>query len=280
MGLVADKMRADMELRGMRPRTITCYLMCCERLVAHFRRSPLELAGADVRVFLQHLIAQGASGRTSNVYRAAIRFLFIHTLGRRDQVRDLPTVRYRPRLPEVLTTEEIKLLLNAIEDPTLRAFVSVMYGAGLRLSEVCALDIADIDSARMQIHVREGKGGIERFVPLSPALLQQLRQYWRAVRPNGPALFPGRSATGRVAHRSPQRVLVAAARAAGIRKHVTPHVLRHSFATHLLESGVDLRLVQVLLGHRRIASTTMYLHVSREALARVKLPFDLLGSRL
>jgi site-specific recombinase XerD len=279
MEIVAEKMRGDLVVRGMRPRTIAAYLRCCKELVTHYGRSPIELTGADVRDFIRYLIEEmQLRPSTCNIYIAAFKFLFTHTLDRSELLRDLHGVRGTARLPEVLSTEEVRRILDAIKDPKLHALVATMYGAGLRIAELCALEVRDIDSARMQIHVRDGKGGYERYVPLSPELLRELRTYWRAVRPSGTLLFPGNSRNGQVAWRSLQRALAQAAYNAGIRKRTYPHLLRHSFATHLLESGVDLRVVQVLLGHHRIASTAVYLHVSRKMLARVKLPLDTLSS--
>jgi site-specific recombinase XerD len=263
----------------MRPRTIAEYLRCSRELALHYGKSPLELTGADLRDFIRYLIEEKQLAPSScNVYIAALKFLFVHTLGRAEQVRDLTGVRVQERLPQVLSVGEVRHLLGTIDDPKLHALVALMYGSGLRVGEACALEVRDLDSTRMQIHVRDGKGGRERYVPLSPELLKELRGYWRSVRPPGPILFPGGSRNGRMASRSLERALALAAYRAGIRKQVTPHLLRHSFATHLLEAGVDLRVVQVLLGHRRIASTTVYLHVSRKTLARVPLPLDALST--
>jgi integrase/recombinase XerD len=278
MDTIEEKLCRDLALRGMRPNTITTYARCCRRFAAHFGRSALELTIADVRAYLEHLrVGERKSPRSINVYAAAIAFLFGETLGRRAEIGRIPRLRVHAKPPVVLGAEEVEKLL-AVLSTRQRAFVMTMYGAGLRISETAALRIDDIDSARMQLHVREGKGGRERYVPLSARLLGELRAYWKEHRPKGPLLFPGRDRQGRLSRAAVSKALQAAVIRAGVSKRATPHVFRHSFATHLLELGADLRTVQVLLGHASIGSTTGYLHVSHARLARVTLPIDALGT--
>lgn len=279
MDPIEEKLRRDLALRGARPNTIETYARCCRQFAQHFGRSPLELTCADVRAYLEDLrVRRRSSPRSVNVHAAALAVLFGETLGRRAEIERIPRLRVTPKPPVVLAPSEIDKLLAALSTPRQRAFVMTLYGAGLRISEAAALHIEDIDSARMQIHVREGKGGRERYLPLSTRLLGELRAYWRRCRPKGPLLFPGRDKGGRMARGTISKALQRAAAKAGITKRTTPHVFRHSFATHLLELGADLRTVQVMLGHSSIRSTTTYLHVSHARLARVALPFDALGT--
>ena len=218
------------------------------------------------------------SPRSINVYAAAIGYMFGETLGRRAEIGRIPRLRVHATPPAVLGAAEVERVVAALSTPRQRAFVMTLYGAGLRISEAAALCVEDIDSARMQLHVREGKGGRERYVPLSQRLLVELRAYWKRYRPTGPLLFPGRGRDGRLSRAAISKALQKAACKAGITKRATPHVFRHSFATHLLELGADLRTVQVMLGHASIRSITGYLNVSHARLARVTLPIDALGS--
>ena len=278
MGVFEEKFRRDLGLRGMRPNTIETYVRCCRQFVGRFMRSPMELTVADIRAHLERLRLSGKAPRTVNVHAAALASFYGETLGRRDEIGRIPRLRVRiSKLPSILTGCEIERLVNALKTPRQRALVVTLYGAGLRVSEVCALRVDDIDSTRMQIHVREGKGGRERYAPLSPRVLKELRVYWRRCRPSG-VLFPGHDVDGRLTRAGVQKFLRVAAAKAGIKKRVTPHLLRHSFATHLLELDTDLRTVQVLMGHASIKSTAIYLHVSRARLARVVLPIDALTS--
>lgn len=279
MGIIEEKLCRDLGLRGMRPNTVATYVRCCRRFEEHFGRSPLELSVADVRAYLDHLrVGEHKSARTINVYAAALAFLFGQTLERSIEVGRIPRMRWRAKLPMVLSAVEIEKLLGALSTPRQRAVVMVLYGAGLRISEALALCIEDIDSPRMQLRVRDGKGGRDRYVPLSPRVLGELRAYYRRYRPSGPLLFTGRSGQGQLTRMAINRALRTAARKVGLDKRVSPHSLRHSFATHLLELGTDVRSVQVLLGHAALRSTTTYLHVSRTMLAKVTLPVDTLGT--
>jgi len=279
MGILEDKYRRDLGLRGLRPNTIDIYARCCRRFAAHFKRSPLDLSVADVRAYLEHLrVRERRAPRSVNVYAAALSALFGETLGRRDEVGRIPRLRVHETLPKVLAGTQVERLLAALANARQRAVVMTIYGAGLRIAEVCALCIADVDSRRMQLRVACGKGGRERLVPLSPRLLEELRAYYRRYRPKGPALFPGRRGKGTLSRAALNKALNIAARKAGIGKRVGPHTLRHCFATHLLELGADLRTVQVLLGHRSVRSTTAYLHVSQARLAKVILPCDALAT--
>ena len=280
MGVLRDRMETDMKLRNFRPATRSQYLLCARKLAQHYRRSPAELDEEHVRGFLQHLSeGRGLSSSTLGVYSAALKFLFEVTLRRPEMVSSLVFPKRQSRLPEVLSGSEVERLLVSIRSTKQRAVASVMYAAGLRVSEACNLKVNDIDSQRMLIHIRDSKGGGNRFAMLSTRLHQVLREYWRSERPEPPHLFPGQRPGKTLSCSSVQKALARAARECGIAKHVTPHVLRHSFAAHMLELGTDTRVIQVVLGHRSIRSTQLYARVSSELIGRAQSPLDLLGTR-
>lgn len=279
MGTLRERMETDLQLRNYRPATQELYLHCATQLAKHYWRSPSELGADEVRRYLVHLgRVRGRSPSTLKVYTAALKFLYEVTLDRPEVVASIGWPRVASKLPEVLSGAEVEKLIAAIGSLKYRALASTLYGAGLRVSEGCRLEIGDLDSQRMVIHVRDGKGGRDRYSMLSSRLLEQLREYWRAERPPRPLVFPG-SRPGRAV--SPEAVRKALRRAAvdcGITKKVSPHILRHSFATHLHDTGVDIRTIQVLLGHRSIRTTQLYSQVSRRAIARTTSPLDLLGT--
>jgi site-specific recombinase XerD len=264
-------MAIDLRLRGLSPATQRMYLGCLERFVAHHRRSPQALGEAEIRSFLDHLVRKKQVTRsTQRVYVAAIHFLYRVTLDRPIVVRRIPFPRdTRERLPEILSAAEVERLLGSVRRPKHRAMLMTLYGAGLRASEVCALVPGDIDSQRMLIRVREGKGGKDRYVMLSPRLLATLRAYWCLRPPRGPYLFPSPRPDKPLSRMAVFRVVREAARRAGLRKRVNPHMLRHCFATHLLEAGTDIRVIQVLLGHRSLRTTARYVLVSRQHVGTV-----------
>ena len=210
--------------------------------------------------------------------RAALKFLYSVTLKRPAEIAHVPIRRRRRTLPVVLSPVEVHGLLQAIRSIKYRGIFMVQYSAGLRITEACTMRPDDIDSGRMVIHVRGGKGGRDRYTVLSVALLSFLREYWRHVRTTSEWLFGGQTAAGHASPDTARRVFYVAAAAAGITKHVTPHVLRHSFATHLIESGTDVTVVKALLGHGSLAVTEIYTHVSVEHLGKVTSPLDLLGA--
>jgi site-specific recombinase XerD len=273
-----DKMREDLELRGMSAATIKTYLRCARQFAAYHQRSPCAMSGPEVRAFLVHLVRERKVAPASfNVYAAAIRFLYTVTLDRPEVIARMPRMRVPMHIPVVLTTIEVLQLLGALKTDKHRAMVMLAYGAGLRVSEVCKLRVEDIDPKRMLVHVRHAKRGRERYVMLSPKLLATLRAYWKASRPCGPQVFPGRGANGLFSREGVHAAMVNAARRAGITKTLSPHTLRHSFATHLLDAGTDLRTLQVLLGHASLKSTMAYLHVSTARVQSIQSPLDALG---
>jgi integrase/recombinase XerD len=279
MGKLRDRMAVDLRLRGLSPVTQRMYLRCAERFVAHHRRSPTALGEEEVRAFLDHLVREKRVSRsTQRVYVAAIHFLYRVTLDRPVAVRRIPFPRPAgARLPEILSPAEVERLMDAVRRPKHRAMLMTLYGAGLRVSELCALLPTDIDSQRMVIRVREGKGDNDRYVMLSPRLLATLREYWRQRPPRGPYLFPSPRPDKALSRMAVFRVVRVAAHGAGLQKRVNPHMLRHCFATHLLEAGTDIRVIQVLLGHRSIRTTARYLLVSRAHVATVTSPLDALS---
>lgn len=278
MRRLRDKMREDLLLLGMSANTTVMYVRCARKFAEHFDRSPCAMGAAEIRSFLLHLIEERKlHPRSVNVYASALKFLYSVTLDRPEEIARMPRMRVPMYVPVVLSTVEVQRLLSALESDKQRALVMLAYGAGLRVSEVCKLRVDDIDPKRMLLHVRHAKRGRERYVMLSPRLLKTLRTYWKQARPVGPHLFPGRGVTKLYTRAAVHRAITKAARATGITKRISPHTLRHSFATHLLEAGTDLRTLQVLLGHASLKSTMAYLHVSTARLQSIQSPLDTLG---
>jgi site-specific recombinase XerD len=276
MGQLRDKMVADLQLRGCTTATQTAYTMLVRQLAAHFRRSPAELGEADLRAFLHHVVhVRKRAPATHRLYVAAFKFFYTVTVERPEVVARIPYPRVPQTLPDVLSRDEAEQVLASIRSLKYQALFMTAYGAGLRITEACGLRATDIDRERMLIHVHDGKGPKDRFVMLSPRLLACLEEYWRAVRPRGPYLFPGRPIDKPVSRKMAHRVLSKAVGQCAIKKHVSPHSLRHAFATHLLEAGTDLRIIQRLLGHARIDTTARYTHVSALHTSRVTSPLDL-----
>jgi integrase/recombinase XerD len=268
------RMIDDMTLRNFTPATIEAYVRCVARFARHFRASPDLLGPEQVRAYLLHLLQERhVSLSYYKLTRCALRFFYRETLGRDDVPQSLAPVKQPRTLPVVLGPDELARFFAAITNLKHRALLMTAYAAGLRVSEVTRLRVQDIDSARMVIRVRHGKGQKDRYVMLSPRLLEVLRAYWKAARP-GDFLFPGAAADRPLTTGSVRKVCYRARRAAGLDKHVTVHTLRHSFATHLLESGTDLRTIQVLLGHHSFSTTARYVHVATASLPSTRSPFD------
>jgi site-specific recombinase XerD len=264
----------DLRLRNRSPRTIECYVAHVAAFARHFGRSPDQLDQEHVRQYQLHLRdVKHASWSLFNQAVCALRFFYKVTLPSPWAVEHIPYAKRPKSLPAVLSREEVQRLLACVDRPVYRLLLTTLYAAGLRLSEGLHLQVGDVDSARMILHIRSGKGQKDRCVPLSPKLLGELRAWWRLRRPTT-RLFPGRddeplSASG------VQRACQTAAIAAGLVKHVTPHTLRHSYATHLLEAGLDVRTLQKLLGHSQLGTTAHYTHVTNERLRSVVSPWDL-----
>ena len=272
------RMIEDMTIRKFAPKTQQGYIRAVRNFSAFLDTSPDGASFEDVRRYQLHLATLGTGAPTINHSLTALRFLFTVTLRRPDVVADLPFVREPRRLPVVLSPEEVARLLDAAPGLKYKAALSVAYGAGLRASEVVSLKIADIDSTRMVIRVEQGKGRKDRYVMLSPPLLDLLRAWWREARPQG-WLFPGQNPVNPLTTRQLNRACHAAADAAGIGKRVSLHTLRHSFATHLLEQKVDVRVIQVLLGHKKLETTARYAQVATRTIREVKSPLEHLAPR-
>jgi len=275
MGQLRDRMEQDLKLKRVSPATIHNYLLYCRKFAAFFMRSPEELGAAEVRTFLLHQIEveQLAYASYRQVY-AALKFLYSVTLSRPEAVSRIPFPKRQPSsLPKTLTVEQLSAFFTAIRKPKYRALFMTCYAAGLRLSETCHLRVEDIDSQRMVLRVRNGKGGKERLTVLSPRLLEVLRAYWRLAKPKD-WLFPGYPPTRPVTVDTARDVFHRAREKAGLPQGYTPHSLRHSFATHLLDAGTDLVLIQQLLGHASIRSTSRYTHVSVRRIQQTVSPLD------
>jgi integrase/recombinase XerD len=280
MTALRQRMIDDMTLHGLKRKTITAYVACVAR---HFGKSPEVLGTAEIRSYLLYLTHDThVASSTYNQALCALKFLYRVTLGKDWGLDGLARSRRQTKLPVVLSSDEVTRFFQAITSLRHRAILMTAYAAGLRISEVLALRVDDIDSQRMVIRVRQGKGSKDRYVMLSPRLLTLLREYWKAHRRRkvyqpSPWLFsgnvPGRPITDGAVYEACEE----ACRAAGLDKHVTVHTLRHSFATHLLEAGTDLRTIQILLGHRSLNTTARYLHVATAALQSTRSPLDRLN---
>lgn len=277
MGKLRDQMLDELKLRGLSPATQKEYLLRVRQFAAHFRRSPTEMGEVEVRVFLHHLIDERKLSPSSHAgYVSALRFLYCVTLRRPEAMATIPYPKTPTKLPDVLSRDEVEKLLLSTHSLKHRTLFMVGYGAGFRISEACALQTTDIDRPRMLIHVRKGKGAKDRFVMLSPRLLTALEEYWRFARPDGKYFFPGRGTDRPLTREAAHRALAKVVASCGFNKHVSPHSLRHAFATHLLEAGTDLRIIQRMLGHSSINTTARYTHVTPLHAGTVKSPLDLL----
>ncbi len=270
------RMIDDMTLRNLSPATQQSYIYAVVKFSRFFGRSPDELGAEEVRTYQLHLVGLGWSWSHINQVTCALRFLFAVTLGRPDVGVRIVSGKEPRKLPVVLSGEEVVRFLEAVPGLRNRAALTTAYGAGLRVAEVCALKVGDIDSSRMLIRVEHGKGAKDRYVMLSPNLLTVLRAYWRLARP-GRWFFPGREPHQPVSKATLQAACRIAAREAGLDKAVTVHTLRHSFATHLLEGGTNIRIIQVLLGHRRMETTAIYTRVAAPVIAATASPLDRLA---
>ena len=269
----------DMTARRYKEKVQKDYIRHVWRFAVFLGRSPDAATAEDVRLFQLHMANRQIGAPTVNAAVAALRFFLNVTLERPELARHLTSVHQPRRAPVVLNQEEVARLLEAAPGLKYKAAFGVAYGAGLRVSEVVALKVSDIDSKRMTLRVEQGKGQRDRYVMLSPHLLEWLRDWWRAARPQA-WLFPGQNAVNPMSARQLSRVVSDAARAAGIAKRVSPHTLRHSFATHLLEQNVDIRVIQVLLGHAKLETTALYTRVAVNTIRDVTSPLESLGAHL
>ena len=268
--------RRDLEARGLRPNTVRTYVRAVAEFLQALGGPPSRAREKDVRNYVVVLQQQRASSSV-NVSIAAIACFYVETLRRPAVVARLRRVRVTHPLPTLLSGSEVMKLLEATRSAKYRAIFSLLYGAGLRLDEALHLRIEDIDSRRMMLRIPHAKSQ-PRDVPMSERVLKALREYWREERPQGPLLFPGRGTGRPLTQNAVKLALNAIEKQAGLDKHVNPHCLRHSYATHLLDTGADLRTVQMLLGHSSLASTAHYTRLSRARLTAVPSPIELLGT--
>jgi integrase/recombinase XerD len=273
MSPLRRRMIEDMTIRKFTPKTQHDYVQGIKNFAVFLGRSPDTASFEDVRRYQLHLVASGVGVPTINQTVSTLRFFFKVTLGRPKIVEHTHAIAEPRRLPVVLSVEEVARLLDAAPGLKYKAALSVAYGAGLRANEVVSLKVSDIDSKRMIIRVEQGKGRKDRYVMLSPQLLDLLRTWWKAARPQG-WLFPGRDPAQPLTTRQLNRVCHAAAQMAEVNKRVSLHTLRHSFATHLLEQRVDVRVIQVLLGHAKLETTTLYTHVATKTISEVMSPLE------
>jgi site-specific recombinase XerD len=264
----------DMTVRNLSPTTRASYIHNVKKFSQYFGRSPDCLGLEEVRAYQVHLVSERIAWATLNQVVSSLRFFFGVTLGRKDLPERIAYARRPKTLPVILSPEEVAAFLEAVPSRRDRVALTTAYATGLRASEVVGLCTHDIDSSRMVIHVTNGKGGKQRYVMLSPKLLGILRAYWDIERPHGPWLFPGRSGEKPLDPSTLNAACAAAVEATGISKHATLHSLRHAFATHLVEQGVDVTIVQALLGHSHLSTTIRYISVATRAIAAVKSPLD------
>jgi site-specific recombinase XerD len=275
-----QRMLQDMGIRNLATNTELAYVQQISAFAKHFDCSPEALGPEQVRAYQVHLIEERklAAGSLS-VVAAALRFLYKITLRQPWNDDDIPMPKRPLRLPIVLSPEEVVRFLACVVSTKHRAILTTIYASGLRVSEAVALRPADIDSSRMVLRVDQGKGRKDRYVMLSPRLLEVLRDYWRIERPK-PWLFPGDGVGHHISKNAVEQACQKAQRAVGVDKPVTPHSLRHAFATHLLEAGTDVRRIQLLLGHRSLATTSRYLKIATSSLCATVSPFDQLPDLL
>jgi len=271
-------MLEDMRIRNYAPSTQRSYIKAVAKFAQHFRRSPDQLGLEEIRAYQIYLRDEQRVGWGGfNTATSALRFLYRTTLGMDWRMELIPFPRREKKLPVVLSIEEVQRFLSAIESPKHRAMLVTAYAAGLRLSEVAHLQVQDIDSKRMVIRIRQSKGHKDRYVMLSPRLLELLRRYWEAARPTT-WLFSGRSGDGPISSRGVAWACQQARDKAGLSKNVTVRSLRHTFATHLLEAGRDVRTIQLLMGHASLRTTALYMHVASTTIRSTPSPLDNLPS--
>ncbi len=272
-----QRMIEDLTIRNYSPRTIDIYVERVAKFAQHFGQSPDQLGPAHIRAFQLFLVqTKKASWTQFNQSVCALRFFYRVCLGKTWMIEHIPFPKQPKKLPVVLSREEVTALFEALSNLKHRTILMTLYASGARVAEALALQVRDIDSGRMLLRIRQGKGGKDRYVPLSQTLLEQLRRYWKQYRPFT-WLFPGVDLHAPLTASTVQRVCTKAAHKAGLSKKVTPHTLRHSFATHHLEAGTNLKTIQVMLGHRRLNTTSLYLHVAAQAPGQSRQALDLLA---
>jgi integrase/recombinase XerD len=277
MSPLRRRMIEDMRVRNLSPNTQRLYIDRVAKFAQYFGKSPELLGPEDVRTYQVYLVHQKrASSSMLQQTVCALRFLYRNTLGKEWALPYIPTPRREKKLPVVLSQDEVSRFLDHLPNLKHRALIMTAYATGMRVSEVVSLRAADIDSDRMMIRVEQGKGRKDRYVMLSPNLLELLRAYWKVARP-ADWLFPGQRPGTHLTAKRVLQVCIKAGAAAGLTKRATVRALRHSFATHLLEAGANIRVIQILLGHRSLRTTARYTHVSQETICSTSSPLDRLS---
>lgn len=274
-----QRMIEDMRLRKLELKTRNAYIRAVRKLAAFLKRSPDTATEEDLRRFQLYLVDQGTSAITINATIVGLKFFFDVTLGRGELMAKMHPVRVPQKLPVVLSRDEVARLIASAPNLRSQTALSIAYGTGLRVSEVIGLKVNDVDSQRMVLRIEQGKGRKDRYAMLSPVLLERLRAWWRIAHAQGKMLpggwlFPGMNPMDPMTARQLNRAIHTAAETAKIDKQVSMHTLRHSFATHLLEQKVDIRIIQVMLGHKKLETTTVYTHVATEVLREVVSPLE------
>jgi integrase/recombinase XerD len=279
MGELYDRMARDLKLKNLAVGTQQQYLACCRRFAAYHWRSPRQMGLEEVKEFLGYLMAAGGGIERLKMHVAGLKFLYGVTLDRAEVADRLPWPKVPHRKPAILSGKEVEQILAAISSLVPAMVVLTAYGAGLRISEAVRLRVEDVDGKRGLIHVRLGKGNKDRYVMLPARLHKALRAYWAKARPEQGWLFPGRTKGTHLHSTAVNWALKEAVKKTKLKKRVTAHTLRHSFGTHLLELGTDIRVIQTLLGHASIRTTARYAQVSARHIASVKSPLDVLGTK-
>lgn len=278
MSLLRQRMLEDMRIRNMSPRTQECYICQISKFAEHFHKSPEELGLQEIRQYQLYLVDKETSWSVFNQTVAALRFLYLKTLQKNWKIEQIPFPRAVKKLPVILSIAEVGELLKKVGTYRDRVILITIYACGLRLLEATHLKITDIDSKRMLIRIEQGKGNKDRYVTLSDKLLELLRQYYKVDCPKGIYLFPSKKDCNKpINETAVQKAFTKTLNALGWKKQVSVRTLRHCFATHLLEAGVNLRIIQSLMGHRSLSTTQIYLHISRSAIQSLTTPLDLLA---
>ena len=274
MSKLRERMTQDLRLRNFSEGTIVCYLRAIRQYAEHFGKSPDQLNREHLRQYLLHLIEEKQVPQgTYNQKVAALRFFYRETIKQPAYVEGVCFTKKERKLPVVLSQDEVRRFFASLDSLKHRAILMTCYGAGLRISEATSLCVDDIDSEQMLIRVRQGKGKKDRYVGLPKVLLQVLREYWKAAKPKH-YLFPGRGGSAPISRQAVVQACIRARRNADLKKKISPHTMRHCFATHLLEEGADVRTIQMLLGHRSVVTTALYTHVSQKTIQKTKSPLD------
>lgn len=278
MGVLKERMLAEMQLRNFSPATIKTYIHYVRSLTVYFNKPPSELTQAEIKNFLLYLINERKlSSSALNCAYCAIRFFFANVMGQKSIFNEIPHFKREKSRPAVLDVEEVRRLFTVTQNLKYKTIFITIYSAGLRISEATRLKVADIDSKRMQIFVRNGKGNRDRYTLLSEPNLEFLRLYWKAYKPSDWLFYHDQIKEEHISTRSIQAMFKKSVEKAGIIKNVSVHTLRHSFATHLLENGEDLHRIRLLLGHASLQTTSMYLHLKKKELTKSKSPLELMN---